>query len=91
MSEFTLLKVRRSRLEGDVRLNGAKNSALRLLAASLLTAEPGPDVAPYHTRGVLPLPPAAWPDWLFGRRPTAELLSPPPAGTLTAVAAPRGG
>jgi putative SOS response-associated peptidase YedK len=60
-------------------------------AFSLLTAEPGPDVAPYHTRGVLPLPPGAWADWLFGRRPTAELLSPPPAGTLTAVAAPRGG
>lgn len=60
-------------------------------AFSLLTAEPGPDVAPYHTRGVLPLPPCARADWLFGRRPTAELLSPPPAGTLTAVAAPQAG
>lgn len=29
------------------------------LAFSLLTAEPGPDVAPYHTRGVLPLPVSA--------------------------------
>ncbi len=58
-------------------------------AFSLLTAEPGPDVAPYHTRGVLPLPPAAWADWLFARRPTAELLVPPPAGTLVAAPAPR--
>ena len=29
-----------SRLEGEVVLSGAKNSALKLLAASLLTAEP---------------------------------------------------
>jgi UDP-N-acetylglucosamine 1-carboxyvinyltransferase len=34
------LKVRRSRLMGEVQLDGAKNSALRLLAASLLTAGP---------------------------------------------------
>lgn len=40
MSELKTLKVRRSRLQGEVRLNGAKNSALRLLAASLLTADP---------------------------------------------------
>ncbi|MBU2271157.1 MAG: SOS response-associated peptidase family protein [Alphaproteobacteria bacterium] len=60
-------------------------------AFSLLTAEPGPDVAPYHTRGVLPLPPAAWADWLFDRRPAPALLIPPPAGTLEAFAAPRGG
>jgi putative SOS response-associated peptidase YedK len=56
---------------------------------SLLTAEPGPDVAPYHTRGVLPLPPDAWADWLFNRRPAEDLLIPPPAGTLIALPAPR--
>lgn len=33
-------QVSRSRLAGEVRLSGAKNSALRLLAASILTAEP---------------------------------------------------
>mgnify|MGYP000058812535 CR=1 FL=1 len=59
-------------------------------AFALLTAAPGPDVAPYHTRGVLPLPPALWADWLFDRRPAEELLVPPPAGTLRAEAAPRG-
>ena len=60
-------------------------------AFSLLTAEPGPDVAPYHSRGVLPLPVSAWADWLFDRRPSEDLLIPPPAGTLTARAAPRPG
>lgn len=60
-------------------------------AFSLLTAAPGPDVAPYHDRGVLPLPPSAWADWLFDRRPAQALLTPPPAGTLVAGAAPRGG
>ena len=60
-------------------------------AFSLLTAAPGPDVAPYHDRGVLPLPPADWADWLFDRRPAEDLLRPPPGGTLVAGAAPRGG
>lgn len=85
------------------RLQGADGGLLALAALwragaegtpdafSLLTAEPGPDVAPYHTRGVLPLPPAVWADWLFDRRPAADLLRPPPAGTLVAEAAPRGG
>jgi putative SOS response-associated peptidase YedK len=59
-------------------------------AFALLTAEPGPDVAPYHTRGVLPLAPALWADWLFDRCPAEDLLVPPPAGTLRAEAAPRG-
>lgn len=38
MIELKKMLVRRSRLEGEIRLNGAKNSALRLLAASLLTS-----------------------------------------------------
>lgn len=58
-------------------------------AFSLLTAEPGEDVRPYHDRGVLPLPPGLWADWLFDRRPAEELLVPPRAGTLTAEQAPR--
>lgn len=40
MSDMKTLTVRRSRLQGEVRLNGAKNSALRLLAASLLSSGP---------------------------------------------------
>ena len=80
-------------------LSGADQEVLGLAAVwrsgpdgtafSLLTAEPGPDVAPYHDRGVLPLAPADWADWLFARRPAAELLVPPPAGTLKVEAAPR--
>ena len=38
--QITTLTVSAARLEGRVRLDGAKNSALRLLAASLLTSEP---------------------------------------------------
>ena len=37
---LSTLHLETSRLEGTVRVSGAKNSALRLLAASLLTAEP---------------------------------------------------
>jgi UDP-N-acetylglucosamine 1-carboxyvinyltransferase len=40
MSGAELYRVRRSRLEGRVEVSGAKNSVLRLLAASLLTREP---------------------------------------------------
>ena len=58
-------------------------------AFALLTAAPGPDVAPYHSRGVLPLPPTLWADWLFDRRPAEDLLVSPPAGALVAGAAPR--
>lgn len=40
MEGFDTLSVSRCRLEGVVQVSGAKNSALRLLAASLLTDEP---------------------------------------------------
>jgi putative SOS response-associated peptidase YedK len=59
------------------------------LAFSLLTAEPGPDVAPFHDRGVLPLPASVWADWLLDRALAEAVLRPPPAGTLEAEAAPR--
>lgn len=58
-------------------------------AFSLLTAEPGPDVLPYHDRGVLPLGPDLWADWLLDRRPAEDILAPPPAGTLAVSQAPR--
>ncbi|HQT55294.1 MAG: SOS response-associated peptidase [Phenylobacterium sp.] len=50
---------------------------------SMLTASPGPDVAPYHDRGIIPLAPKAGLDWLTLARPQAALLAPPPAGSLT--------
>lgn len=49
---------------------------------SLLTCEPGPDVAPIHNRQPVVLERADWADWLQGRRPEADLLRPSPAGAL---------
>src|SRR5690606_332602 len=58
---------------------------------SLLTAAPGPDVAPYHDRGVIPVPPEGWAAWLDPQTEAPEaLLTPPPAGTPTVAEAPRG-
>ena len=48
---------------------------------TLLSTEPGPDMAPYHNRQVVLLPREAWADWLAGA-PETELLKPTPAGGL---------
>lgn len=53
-------------------------------AFTMLTAEPGPDVAPYHSRQIVLLPAAAWLDWIEGVVPAADLIATPPAGTLVA-------
>jgi putative SOS response-associated peptidase YedK len=58
-------------------------------AFSLLTTEPGPDVAPYHTRGVIPVAVERWADWLFAEDFPADIIAPPPAGRLVVEAAPR--
>ena len=55
-------------------------------AFTMLTTEPGPDVAPYHNRQVVVLPRTEWKPWLDGR-PATELLHPAPAGTLAVTAA----
>ena len=52
-------------------------------AFTILTAEPGPDVAPIHNRQVVVLDRADWLAWLDLTRPEAELLRPPPAGSLS--------
>jgi putative SOS response-associated peptidase YedK len=52
-------------------------------AFTMLTTEPGPDVAPYHGRQVAVLAPADWKAWLDHSAPAGELLKPLPAGTLT--------
>jgi putative SOS response-associated peptidase YedK len=49
---------------------------------TLLTTEPGPDVAPIHNRQVVVLEPVNWLDWLEGTRPESDLLRPLPAGRL---------
>lgn len=60
-------------------------------AFTMLTTEPGPDVAPYHGRQVALLGAGAWQSWLDHRGTAAELLGPAPAGSLVVRAAPAGG
>ena len=55
---------------------------LRDEAFTMLTTEPGPDVAPYHHRGVAVLPSASWQAWLDHAAPATELIRPLPAGFL---------
>lgn len=49
---------------------------------SMLTTEPGPDVAPFHKRSVVPLAPAAGMEWLTLSRGEAEIFGPLPGNTL---------
>jgi putative SOS response-associated peptidase YedK len=51
-------------------------------AFTMLTTEPGPDVAPYHNRQVAVLPHESWRAWLDGSVSARELLGPCPAGSL---------
>jgi putative SOS response-associated peptidase YedK len=51
-------------------------------AFTLLTIEPGQDVAPIHNRQMVVLHRADWLAWLDLTRPEAELLRPLPDGTL---------
>lgn len=51
-------------------------------AFTMLTTEPGPDVAPYHHRQVAVLAHESWGAWLDGSGPARELLRPCPAGRL---------
>ncbi|GAA4715094.1 SOS response-associated peptidase [Sphingomonas lutea] len=52
-------------------------------AFTMLTTEPGPDVAPYHSRQVAVLDPADWGRWLDHSGNAPDLLRALPAGTLT--------
>jgi putative SOS response-associated peptidase YedK len=49
---------------------------------TMLTMEPGPDIAPYHNRQIVILPRAQWAAWLA---PSSEAppIEPLPAGSLT--------
>ena len=51
-------------------------------AFALLTVSPGPDLAPYHDRQVVVLPPTAGPAWLNLDRPSDQILRSPEVGTL---------
>ncbi|MEP7129578.1 MAG: SOS response-associated peptidase family protein [Sphingomicrobium sp.] len=54
-------------------------------AFTLLTAPPGPDIAPYHNRQIALLDPPHWRAWLDGWARSVDLLSPSVAGSLTAA------
>jgi putative SOS response-associated peptidase YedK len=71
-------------IAGLVRTNPAVGEAF-----TMLTSEPGPDVAPYHNRQVCVLAPADWPRWLNPAVPASDLLKPLPAGSLEVRPAPR--
>lgn len=49
---------------------------------TLLTIDPGPDIAPYHDRQIVILPRSDWAAWL-GPAEAQPLLAPAPAGTLS--------
>lgn len=51
-------------------------------AFTMLTTDPGPDVAPYHGRQIVVLPPEEFGRWLDPGVPARELLRPLPAGSL---------
>jgi putative SOS response-associated peptidase YedK len=51
-------------------------------AFTMLTAEPGPDVAPYHARQIVVLERSAWSAWLDPTVPARGLLGPAAAGSL---------
>lgn len=54
-------------------------------AFTMLTTEPGEDVAPYHGRQIIPLPRERWADWLDPAVPPSEVLSVLPKGSLEVV------
>lgn len=58
-------------------------------AFTMLTTEPGADIAPYHNRQIAVLPPASWRSWLDYSAPAAALIRPAPAGTLEVQSALR--
>jgi putative SOS response-associated peptidase YedK len=51
-------------------------------AFTMLTTEPGPDMAPFHSRQIVVLGKEEWPRWLDPAVPARELLKPLPAGSL---------
>jgi putative SOS response-associated peptidase YedK len=51
-------------------------------AFTLLTSEPGGDVAPYHSRQIIVLDRSDWSRWLDPAVPGREILKPLPAGSF---------
>lgn len=51
-------------------------------AFTMLTTEPGEDVAPYHSRQIIPLPRNRWAAWLDPAVPAQNMLRVMPKGSL---------
>lgn len=51
-------------------------------AFTMLTAAPGPDIAPFHNRQIVTLAPAEWVRWLDPAVPASTVLKPLPPGSL---------
>jgi putative SOS response-associated peptidase YedK len=49
---------------------------------AMLTVDPGPDLAPYHDRQIVVLPPDQGMAWLTLSKPESEILRAPPRGRL---------
>lgn len=60
-----------------------RNTAEAGEAFTMLTMEPGPDIAPYHDRQIVILDRDAWADWLDPSVPAQSLIKPLPAGALS--------
>ncbi|WP_262985004.1 SOS response-associated peptidase family protein [Sphingomonas daechungensis] len=56
---------------------------------TMLTTQPGPDVAPYHQRQVAVVCQQHWQQWLDPSVPAPEIIGPAPAGLLKVQAAHR--
>ena len=52
-------------------------------AFTMLTMEPGPDIAPYHDRQIVILQRDAWANWLDPSVSAKSLIKPLPAGSLS--------
>jgi len=74
-------------LGGSVPSGSLPGESLQGEAFTMLTCEPGPDIAPYHRRQIVLIPRGSWADWLGGVVPAADLILPTPAGTLSVARA----
>jgi len=54
-------------------------------AWTMLSTQPGEDIAPYHNRQIVVLTRDQWADWLDLSVPAQEVLRPLPPGSLTAM------
>ena len=70
--------------EGEVAIAGLVRTTPEVGEAfTLLTVPPGPDISPYHHRGVALLTPPQWRAWLEGSAKCVETLGPSVAGSLS--------